>query len=183
MFVSGNPGRTSRIFTVAALKHQRDVRLPYILDFIRRREILLQQFGLEGEEQKRIAKDQLFGFQNARKARLGMLRGLQDPNIMAAKEKAEAEMLATIKSDPELQKYAGAWEVIAKVQKRKAELQGTGVNLNTNLFGIAQTIVQMVVEDQKPSAERLPNSPTLDGSRCCNSFTLRRLSTRIWNRC
>jgi hypothetical protein len=156
VFVAGNPGRTSRIFTVAALKHQRDVRLPYILDFIRRREVLLQQASLESEEMARRAQDGLFGIQNARKARLGMLKGLQDPAVMAAKEKAEAELLAKLKSDPKLKKYASAWDDVANVQDQRAALQGKGVSLNTQLFTIAQTLVQMAAEDQKPSSQRLP---------------------------
>ncbi len=156
VFVAGNPGRTSRIYTVAALKHQRDVRLPYVLDFIRRREILLQQFGLEGEEQERRARDGLFGFQNSRKARMGMLSGLQDPAVMAAKEAAEAELLAKIKADPQLEQYADAFDQIAEVQDRRAELLGSGISLNTQLFSAAQTLVQMAAEDKKPSSERLP---------------------------
>ncbi len=155
VFVSGNPGRTSRIFTVAALKHQRDVRMPYVLDFIRRREVLLQQFGLGGAEKARIAQDGLFGIQNARKARMGMLQGLQDPAIMAAKEKAEAELLAKINADPKLKKYASAWDRIAAVQQRRAERLGQGLSMNTQLFNIAQRLVQMAAEDQKPSEERL----------------------------
>ena len=156
VFVAGNPGRTSRIFTVAALKHQRDVRLPYILDFIRRREVLLQQFALQGKEAARRAHDGLFGFQNSRKARVGMLQGLQDPAVMAAKEQAEATLLEKIKADPKLKKYAGAWDKIADVQKKQAERQGKGINLNEQLFNIAQQLVQMAEEDKKPSAERLP---------------------------
>lgn len=155
VFVSGNPGRTSRIFTTAALKHQRDVRMPYVLDFIRRREVLLQQFSLGGVEQARIAKDGLFGIQNARKARMGMLQGLQDPATMAAKEKAESELLAKIKSDPKLQKYASAWDRVAEVQAKRAEQLGKGLSMNTRLFGIAQRLVQMAAEDLKPSEERL----------------------------
>ena len=155
VFVSGNPGRTSRIFTTAALKHQRDVQMPYILDFIRRREVLLQQFSLGGAEKARIAKDGLFGIQNARKARMGMLQGLQDPATMAAKEKAEAELLAKIKSDPKLQKYVSAWDRVAEVQAKRADRQGKGLSMNTRLFGIAQRLVQLAVEDQKPSEERL----------------------------
>lgn len=155
VFVSGNPGRTSRIFTTAALKHQRDVRMPYVLDFIRRREILLQQFSLGGAEKARVAKDDLFGIQNARKARLGMLQGLQDPAIMAAKEKAEQDLLAKIKSDPKLQKYASAWDRIAEVQKRNEERLGKGLSMNTRLFGIAQQLVRMAAEDKKLSEERL----------------------------
>ena len=156
VFVSGNPGRTSRIYTVAALKHQRDVRLPYILDFIRRREVLLQQFSLNGQEQARRAKDGLFGIQNARKARLGMIQGLQDPAVMAAKEKAEAELLAKIKADPKLQKYAGAWDQVAAVQKKRADIQGKGAAPNSTLFNIAMQIVEMAIEDQKPDGDRYP---------------------------
>lgn len=156
VFVAGNPGRTSRIYTVAALKHQRDVRLPFVLDFIRRREVLLQQFGLQGKEAARRAHDGLFSFQNSRKARMGMAQGLQDPNIMAAREQAESSLLSKIKADPNLSKYAGAWDKIAEVQKRKAERQGKGVNLSEKLFNIAQELVQMAEEDKKPSSERLP---------------------------
>lgn len=154
-FVAGNPGRTSRIYTNAALQHQRDVRLPYIMDFIRRREVLLQQFGLGGPEMERIAKDQLFGIQNARKARLGMLQGLQTPSIMEAAAKSEAELLAKVESDPSLVANASAWDKIAEVQTKRAAKQGKGVILSSRMFGIAQQIVQLVAEDQKPSNERL----------------------------
>lgn len=155
VFVSGNPGRTSRIFTTAALKFQRDVRIPFVLDFIRRREVLLQQFGLGGPEKARIAQDGLFGIQNARKARMGMLQGLQDPATMASKEAAEKDLLEKIKADPELKKYASAWDRIAEVQQRQAQRQGKGLSMNTRLFGIAQRLVQMAAEDLKPSEERL----------------------------
>lgn len=156
VFVSGNPGNTSRIYTVAALKHQRDVRLPYVLDFIRRREVLLQQFGLNGEEQARRAQDGLFGIQNARKARIGMLQGLQDPAVMAAKEKAEADLLAKINADPELKKYAKAWEQIAEVQQKNKEIQGKGAAPNSTLYNLAVQIVELAIENEKPDGERYP---------------------------
>ena len=46
VFVSGHPGRTRRIYTVDALRYQRDQRLPKTLDLLRRKEVLLQQYGL-----------------------------------------------------------------------------------------------------------------------------------------
>ena len=156
VFVSGNPGSTDRMYTYEALKHQRDVRMPYILDFIRRREILLQQFGLGGEEQERRAHDELFGFQNSRKAYMGMLQGLQDPKFMEQKRESQESMLAKVRESEELRDYAAAWETIANVQKKKAKLQGKGVSLNTALFRIAQHIVRIADEDQKPNSERLP---------------------------
>ena len=155
VFVSGNPGRTSRILTVAALEFQRDVRMPYLLNFIRRREVLLQQFGLKSTEKERRAHDELLGIQNARKARTGMLQGLQDPNFIERKREAEQALLAKVQADETLQKYADAWKTIEQLCQREEELQGKGISLNTTLFQIAQTLVRMAAEDEKPSAERL----------------------------
>ncbi len=155
VFVSGNPGRTQRIFTTAALKFQRDHYLPYVMSYLNRREILFQQFGFEGEEQSRRARDELFGLQNARKARTGMLQGLQDPAIMAQKQAGEDDMRAKIENDPDLRQYADAWKTIAEVQQREADLLGQTGALAGRLFDIANTLVFMAAEDQKPNSERL----------------------------
>ncbi|MBX3416097.1 MAG: S46 family peptidase [Pirellulaceae bacterium] len=155
VFVSGNPGRTSRIFTVAALQFQRDVRMPFILNLLRRREIALQQFGLRGTEQARRAQDDLFGIQNSRKAYLGMLGGLQDPAVMSAKAESEKALREQIALDPNLSKYSDAFGKIEETQRMRAELLSQTVNFNSQLVGIAQRLVQMAAEDQKPSTERL----------------------------
>lgn len=155
VFVSGNPGRTNRIFTLAALKYQRDVRLPYTLNFIRRREILLQQFSLESPERKRRAHEELFGVQNSRKALTGMLQGLQDPAFMASKQRSEQRLLKRIADDPKLRDLSGAWQSIAALQQRRKKLLAQSVSLGTQLYQIAETLVRMTAEDQKPSPERL----------------------------
>lgn len=155
-FVAGNPGRTSRILTVDALKFQRDLRIPFVLNSLCRREIALQQFGLGGPEAARRAKDELFGVQNSRKVYFGRVNGLQDPSIFSAKQAAEDALLAKVKADPKLASSAAAWDRIADIQKRRAAILGKGVTITSRLFEIAETIVQMVEEDQKPSAERLP---------------------------
>jgi hypothetical protein len=155
-FVAGNPGRTSRILTVDALKFQRDLRIPFVLNSLCRREIALQQFSLGGPEAARRAKDELFGVQNSRKVYFGRINGLQDPSIFAAKQAAEDALLAKVKADPKLATSAAAWERIDEIQKRRAAIMGKGVTVTSRLFEIAETIVQMVEEDQKPSAERLP---------------------------
>lgn len=156
VFVAGNPGRTSRIFTTDALRYQRDHRMPFMLDFLRRREIMLQQFGLAGPEQARRAKDDLFGVQNSRKAYLGMLGGLQDPAVMADKVSRENQLKAAIERDPKLQPAAAAYSTIAETQRQRTATLRTSISMNSQVFGLAHTIVQMVVEDQKPSGSRLP---------------------------
>ncbi len=154
-FVSGNPGRTSRIFTVDALKFLRDVRLPYTLDVIRRREIMLQQFCLRGAEQQRQALEELHGIQNARKVRLGQLQALQTPSILQSKIDAEQKLRAYVRSNPELSSFGSAWAEIQAVVAERTRLQGKGVAINSQLYGFAQTLVQLAAEDQKPSSERL----------------------------
>lgn len=156
IFVSGNPGRTSRILTMDALKYQRDVRLPFLLNGLRRQEILLQQYALRGTENARRAREDLFGVQNSRKARLGMIGGLQDPQIMAEKTRAEQQLLAAIQGDEKLKPFATAWDTIAATTKKRAEIQGKGISVSSQLFGFAMTLVQMAEEDQKPAGERLP---------------------------
>lgn len=156
VFVAGNPGRTSRIFTNEALKYQRDHRMPYVLDFLRRREIMLQQFGLAGPEQARRAQDDLFGVQNSRKAYMGMLGGLQDPAVMADKAKRQAALMAAIQADPQLQPALKAFETIADIQRQRAATLRSSLSVNSQIFGLVHSIVQMVTEDKKPSGSRLP---------------------------
>nr|WP_246151925.1 S46 family peptidase [Rubripirellula reticaptiva] len=155
VFVSGNPGRTQRIFTVAALEFLRDSRIPYVLDYLRRKEILMQQFGLEGKEATRRARDELFGIQNARKAYTGMLAGLQDPATMATKRGREDRILQQISENPELQELASAWKAIEAIQAEKKELLTESASLRSTLFDLAQQITLLAAEDRKPNEERL----------------------------
>ncbi len=162
VFVSGHPGRTSRLFTVEALKFLRDYRVPYVLNLLRRREIMLQQFGYEGEEQARVAKEELFSIQNSRKAYYGMIQGLQDPTLLTQKASAEGRLRAAVNANAKMKAaYGGAWDRIAQVQKDYAELLRErallelGQAFNSQLFGIARTLVRMADESEKPNAERL----------------------------
>jgi hypothetical protein len=156
VFVSGHPGRTSRSLTVDALCYQRDVAQPAALTGLRRQEIVFQQYSLRGRENARRARELLFSVQNSRKARLGMLAGLQDPDVMAGKATAEKQLLQQLSADAKLQPLADAWVAISKTTARRREIQNSGVPLNSRLFSIALQLVQMAEEDQKPSEQRLP---------------------------
>ncbi len=155
VFVSGNPGRTQRIFTVDALKFLRDSRLPYVLDYLRRKEIMLQQFGLEGAEATRRARDELFGIQNGRKAYTGMLAGLQDPSTIATKQARETKLRAAAQADPDLSGTESAFAEIAAVQVEKKNMLGQTVTFRSRLFDLALTSVLRAAEDEKPNGERL----------------------------
>lgn len=156
VFVSGNPGSTSRIYTHAALKHERDVYMPYVMNYIRRLEIMLQLYSQENAESERRAKDELLGIQNARKARMGMLKGLQDPAFMNEKMAEEKALLEVLSKRSDLKQYADAWKQIEAVQHEKAKLMGQGLTLRSPLFDIAEHLVRMAQEDTKPNQERIP---------------------------
>ena len=155
VFVSGNPGRTQRIYTVDALKFLRDDRIPYVLDYLRRKEILMQQFGLEGTEATRRARDELFGIQNARKAYTGMLAGLQNPSTIATKRGREDRILQSLKKDEKTKDFAEAWTKISAIQAEKREMLKKTVSLRSTLFETAMQIVLLAEEDTKPDEDRL----------------------------
>ena len=162
VFVSGHPGKTDRLNTMAALKFNRDVRVPYILNFLRRQEIMLQQYCQDGEEQSRIGKEDLFGIQNSRKALLGQLEGLQDAGIMAKKESAERTLRAHVEGNPRLRaSYGTAWTRIEQAKQIQAGLLvehsvlESGHGFAGNLFAIAKTLVRLADENERPNAQRL----------------------------
>src|SRR4029077_20321803 len=102
VFVVGNPGHTDRLDTVRHLEFLRDRMFPSSLRTIFRREVLLSAYSQRSLENARRAKDDLFGLQNSRKARLGGLAGLQDPAIMDRKRKDEKTLRDAIAKKPDL---------------------------------------------------------------------------------
>jgi hypothetical protein len=163
IFVSGHPGRTNRLNTVADLEYLRDKQYPLTLQLLNRLEVLLDSYSARSDENARRAKDDLFGVQNSRKARLGGLAGLMEPAIMNKKKEAEKKMREVVASmpDADAKKWASAWSriegAIAK-QKEIAKdynmLEG-GRAFNSSLFGIARTLVRAADERGKPNGDRL----------------------------
>ncbi|OUT55422.1 MAG: serine protease [Rhodopirellula sp. TMED11] len=154
VFVSGNPGRTQRIYTVDALKYLRDHRMPYVLNYLRRKEVLLQQFGLGGEEDARRARDGLFGIQNGRKAYTGMLAGLQSPQTIAAKQEQQDKVLASLNAQ-DATSLRAAFAEIAEVQQARAKLLKQSVTFRSRYFDLALSILLLAKEDEKPNQDRL----------------------------
>jgi hypothetical protein len=162
VFVSGHPGKTDRLDTVAHLEFLRDVDLPTRLNLIRRREVLLNTWSQRSRENLRRCEDELFLYQNSRKARLGQLEGLQDPAIMGRRRGGETALRDKVNGDPKLQAaYGGAWDQVAQSIRdwrpiyKQHYLLERGAAFNSDLFGFARTLVRLAEERQKPNAERL----------------------------
>lgn len=162
IFVSGHPGRTSRMYTVAHLEYLRDHSMPFILNYLRRMEVLLKTYGERSEENMRRAQDDLFGIQNSRKARLGGLAGLQDPVLFKNKRTAEDYLRKQIDSDPKMrEQYGSAWDDVAKTLEaakgiiRDYHLLERGLAFQGDHFSIARHLVRYAEESNKPSPDRL----------------------------
>src|SRR5712692_1512356 len=163
VFVTGNPGSTARLNTVAHLQQLRDASIPIILRLLERREAMLKKYMAMGEEQTRRAQNELNSAQNSLKVYRGQIAGLKDKALMDRKMKDEAALRKSIAASPDRQKmYGDAWDAIAKahqglpsyVRERRIFDQGNG--FNTALFGIARTLVRLAAESEKPNAQRLP---------------------------
>lgn len=154
VFVSGNPGRTRRIFTHDAIEYQRDLAMPRTMNLLRRKEVLMQQYALAGPEQQRRSRDDLFGIQNSRKAITGMLSGLQDPEFTASKKREETELMGRLGQDPKLAPLTKAWQQIRDAQVKRREYLTKTATLRSQLYGIAEKLNLMAGEDRKASGDR-----------------------------
>ena len=103
VLVSGNPGSTSRLDTLAELEFERDTAYPGIIAFLERRAKLLEEFSQKGAEYARMANRQLFGILNSLKANRGKLQALKDARVISKKtteEKALREKVAVPVQSP-----------------------------------------------------------------------------------
>jgi len=161
VFVSGHPGHTDRGSTVRELLSMRDRQIPFSLATLNRLEVMLDAYGDEGPEERRQAMEDLFGVQNSRKAREGILAGLLDPQLMRRKQAAEArlrEQVGAAAAGPArptpFERIEHAEDDIARVALRHNLLEG-GVGFNSRFFANARTILRAAAEGSKPSGERL----------------------------
>jgi hypothetical protein len=161
VFVTGHPGRTSRLLTVAELEYLRDEGLPARLTNLRRVEVLLANWSTRSEENLRRAKDELFGVQNSRKALNGKLAGLLDPELFAGKLKAESEFRAQLADRTEVAAAREAYDKIAAAtrilgaQATRHGLLESAQAFNCDSFTIARTLLRAGDELPKPNGERL----------------------------
>jgi hypothetical protein len=162
VFVAGHPGRTERLFTVAHLEFLRDVEYPMALRTLWRREVQLQTFSGRSAENERVAEDDLFSMANSRKARTGILQGLQDARLMDAKRAAEAKLRAAVAANPAWQaQWGDAWERVAGAQAAYREFYlryaapGIGRRFVCDFFQIARHLVRLAEEKPKDNAKRL----------------------------
>ena len=161
VFVSGNPGGTSRELTMSQLAFLRDRSLPFAIPETSEYRGQLEQFVTRGAEQAREANQSLFFVENDFKVEFGRQSALLDPQFFGQKQQEEQKLRSATAADPKLANYVSAWDDIAKVQRERGQLftrRSTlaGFGFQSNLLGHAITLVRAAAERTKPNTERLP---------------------------
>lgn len=162
VFVSGHPGRTNRLQTVAQLEYQRDVYLPNRLFNLAEKRGVLTAFSQRSKKAERIAKTPLFYTENSFKALRGMHQALLDKAFFGSKVQAERALRKKIAADPALEKkYSGTFGAIESAQ---AKIRNLRDDLNfkeyhggygSKLLRSAIALVRYAEEREKPNGKRL----------------------------
>ncbi|MCZ2155975.1 MAG: S46 family peptidase [Bryobacterales bacterium] len=161
-FVSGHPGTTGRLNTMSQLEFFRDVSYPLILDRFGSLIATAEAYSSLGAEQKRIARETIFGMENSQKAYRGFLSGLRDHELMSEKEKQERALREAVASKADLDReYGKVWDEISATMNAYRKiykpllLTETMMGRGSDLFGLAKLLVRYAAEIEKPNEDRL----------------------------
>jgi hypothetical protein len=176
VFVSGNPGVTNRLATIAAIEERRDVILPIFLASCYRREVLLDTYSARSSDNERKARGDLFRVENSRKALVGELAGLLDPQTFQLLSAREDSLRKAAANNP---RFSGLPNSYAQIQKAVESgrtsivnylfyeglyprsslvlgIQNKPLGFNSQLFRLARGLVRAAEEQKKENENRLP---------------------------
>jgi Peptidase S46 len=160
VFVSGNPGGTSRELATSQLAFERDTALPSIVPALTEYRGLLERFVTESPERGREGDEDLFFMENDIKVEFGREQALLDPAFFGIKLREEQNLREAVASKPELAADRSAWDDVAEVQRARSQLfvqrQATAFFQLSDLLGYATALVRAAAERSKPNGERLP---------------------------
>ena len=162
VFISGHPGSTQRLLTVAELEHLRSNTLPQRLLISSELRGRLVEWGKTGDEPARIVQQRILLVENGIKVRRNQLFSLMDDAQMDRKRMAERELREAVQADPEMRKlYGSSWDDIERALATYRSIRDhyrfveNGVGYRGQLLGLAQTLLRVADERLKPNEERL----------------------------
>ena len=159
VFVSGNPGSTQRLDTMAQLLEERDGIEPNVLNWLKHRIDVLKSYSARGPEQAREAASMIFGLENGRKLYQGRYDGLLNDKLIAKKQSEENEFRAKVDANPEWkQAFGDGWDEIARASAKSATRvkEHFYMGPDSTLAQMALQVVRYTAEVKKPDGERLP---------------------------
>ena len=156
VFVSGHPGSTSRLETLAQLEFERDLLLPTTL--LRTAELRggYIQFSRANQADMQLIEGPLNNLENGIKVRRKLLDALHDDSLMVRKKAEETTLRGLAKPDG-----PDPWQQIESATARERAIylpysfvEGAA-GFNTILFRYARLLLRGADERAKPNTERL----------------------------
>jgi len=124
VFVTGNPGSTDRLKTVAQMEYLRDASYPIVRQLIDNRLSLMRDLASDGSDHNPGLRTDILMYENAQKAYAGYHNGLLDPGLMARKFAAEAEFKQRVGEDPELAaRFGDCWQKLEELAAIKTAFE------------------------------------------------------------
>lgn len=162
IFITGHPGSTDRLLTVAQLKFQRNVMLPlWLLRYSELRGRMMA-WQYTSDEAARTVQQRILNYENAIKVRRNQLKALQNDRMIERKERQERSLRDAVTADPALKAaYGEAWDLIDRSLETHRNFYEehlfveNSAGLIGELYGYAKTIVRGTAEREKPNSERI----------------------------
>lgn len=170
IFVTGNPGSTARMITVAQLLYERSYRHPMLVSvFSANRRMIQDQLKTATGQQMITLRERLFGVENSLKKYEGEVVGLMDSTLVARKIAWETEFRQRARAEPAAAPWLDVWDRLHEIQLRKLQMDPVLMAANPNWLGtpylalpaniIAFHRFTAMPEEQRPAqlrGERLP---------------------------
>lgn len=176
VFVTGNPGSTSRLATVSQVLYEQRFRHPFVVQIYEAQREILRTIASYGPEAERVVRDNLFSVENSLKAYTGQLGGLRDTLLLGSKILWERQFRAQVDADPTLRsQYGDVWAKLADLQVQKLETSPRLNAYDSEFIGaphlqMAGELVRFLTELEKPESDR---DPDFESGRAAAEASLR----------
>ncbi len=160
-FITGHPGSTQRLLTVAQLEYLRDHQLPDMVAYLAEMRGYLYQFQKQSAEARRIAASKIGSVDNGLKALKGRAQSLRDPAFFSEIEKKEKSFRYQLSRNSwKKNKYGDPWKeiesAVEKAKERSSEINFIAFgSFGSELFAMARHLVRLPEELKKPDSQRL----------------------------
>ncbi len=122
VFITGNPGSTARLITLAQLMYERSFNHPMRVDvYEASRARYHKQMETASPEELIQLRERVFGVENSLKKYKYEVVGLMDSTLVATKVKWETDFRNRAKTTPAAQPYLDVWDNIYQLELQKLE--------------------------------------------------------------
>jgi hypothetical protein len=160
VFVTGNPGSTSRQITFSEVMYEKLYRHPFLIQLLTGQRALLQMISALGPQAEQQVRQQLFEIENSLKSFEGQFAGLEDSSLLARKLRWEREFRTKVNADAKLKgQYGDVWDKLNDIQMQKMQVSPRLNVSNPEFIGsphvaFAAQMIEYLTEMAKPEAQR-----------------------------